>query len=408
VQNGSQAEDVNLSPSDLSQASTVIWKGADTKVHKGSCPALSTASDRNCPGIAENGLLEFDAFKDKLFQTILLSRATPPTKIPSSSADNTVMIRSLEGKIKRLNDRIAAGTLTPAETADFQSQVNTLNGDLANLKVVMTIAEQADFDLIVKNLDTGNDISLDEGERLFKLAVSPFGGGFGHSVLPPPAGDKDHKMTPTEIAAVLDYWNAEADMFYGRNNGYTGGSPVSITAEPITNCLTACPAYYSTLMCHFYCWHPSYQLVTPNVRGCFTEIARGTFPVTKGGVQLANYPEMFDYCMYEPFDAAAIKAGGRIPPYDQNLIDTNRKAQNKVGTLKYLTPVQADAFKFVTYTWYNPFAYDLQSQQTVLDQFYAKHPGVVSAVTATSSGKAMHPNIGTILPFMKAWDAAPQ
>jgi hypothetical protein len=188
----------------------------------------------------------------------------------------------------------------------------------------------------------------------------------------------------------------------------TGAAPPAsasdMAAEMGGGCLSSFPPSYSysTLVSHFYCWHPSYQYVSPNVRGCFTQISRRSIPefdLTKSppapvpGLSLQKhmpgqpdtpldyYSDLFDYCMYEPFDPLVLaKRTGIAPPYNLAMINANRAKGNKVGVLKFMPDDKAEIFRYVMFTWYNPRAFKLtgpNSQQEALDIFYnkdGKHP----------------------------------
>jgi hypothetical protein len=395
--------DIGLSPKDVGKPTSVLWLTTDNKVHMGTCPALTAVVNRSCAGLIEDQTaVDLDAYKDKLKAAIMRQRPGGGPKATAATIDPSTVL-SLETKIKRLEDKVASGTFSDSEVASFKKQLEKLNGDYAKVNLKLTASEQKDFDEIVKFLEVGQDFTYDEGERRYNLARSGF--NVVSKLKTPPF---EAKNEPMDVSAVLEYWNDVADKFYGKNDGYTSGTPVSITAEPINSCFGACPAYYSTLFCHIYCWHPSYKDVVPNVRGCFSQIARGAFPVKKNNVQVTTYPEIFDYCMYQDFDPIAIKTGQKqLPAYDQTVIDANKASGTRIGVLKYMSQSEEAAFKYWAYTWYNPFAFSEADQQAVLDQFYATHPGVVSSVPrASHSGKSMHPDTKTVIePVMRAVDA---
>ena len=400
----SEALDTGLSPKDVTKPSTVLWLTTDNKVHLGVCPAFAAVVNRTCAGMTENQTpIDFDVYKDKLKAAIMRQRPGGGPKATSATIDPATVL-SLETKIKRLEDKIASGTFSDTEVTSFKKQLEKLNGEYSKVNLKLTAAEQKDFDDIIKFLDVGQDVTYDEGERRYNLAKSGF--AVLSKLKTPPFEAKDE---PMDVSAVLEYWNDIADKFYYKKDGYTSGTPAtSITDEPISNCFGACPAYYSTLFCHVYCWHPSYKDVVPNVRGCFSQIARGSFSVKKNNVQVTAYPEIFDYCMYQDFDPIAVKTGQKpLPAHDQTVIDGNKASGNKVGVLKYMSESEEAAFKYWAYTWYNPFAFSEADQQSVLDQFYATHPGVVTQVPrASHSGRSMHPDTKTVIePVMRAVDA---
>jgi hypothetical protein len=399
--------DTGLSPKDVTKPTTVLWLTTDNKVHLGVCPAFSSVVNRTCTGITEDQApVDFDEYKDKLKAAILRQRPGGGPKVTAATIDPATVL-SLETKIKRLEDKVASGTFSTNEVASFKKQLEKLNGDYSKVNLNLTGSEQKDFDDIIKYLDVGQDVTHDEGERRYNLAKAGF--AVTSKLKTPPFEAKDE---PMDVSAVLEYWNDIADKFYDKKDGYTAGTPpTSINDEPLSTCLSACPAYYSTLFCHIYCWHPSYKDVVPNVRGCFSQIARGAFAVKKNNVQVTAYPEIFDYCMYQDFDPIAVKNGQKpLPDFNQTVIDDNKAKINgtgRIGVLKYMSPSEEAVFKYWAYTWYNPFAFSEADQQAVLDQFYATHPGVVSQVPrASHAGKSMHPDTKTVIePVMQAVDA---
>ena len=404
--NDSAVLDAGLSPKDVTKPTTVLWLTADEKVHLGVCPAFAAVVNRTCSGLTEDQTpVDFSEYKDKLKAAIMRQRPGGGPKATATAIDPTTLL-SFETKIKRLEDKIAAGTFSTAEVASFKKQLEKLNGEYSKINLKLTGSEQTDFDEIVKSLNAGQDFTYDEGERRYNMAKAGFA---VVSKLKTPEFEAVGKDQEMDVSAVLEYWNDVADKFYDKKDGYTAGTPpTGINDEPLSTCLSACPAYYSVLFCHIYCWHPSYKDVVPNVRGCFSQIARGAFAVKKNNVQVTAYPEIFDYCMYQDFDPIAVKTGQKpLPAFDQATIDTNKASGNKIGVLKYMSPSEEAAFKYWAYTWYNPFAFSEADQQAVLDQFYATHPGVVSQVPrASHSGRSMHPDTKTVIePVMRAVDA---
>jgi len=156
-----------------------------------------------------------------------------------------------------------------------------------------------------------------------------------------------------------------------------------------------CPAYYSDLVCHFYAHMPSYETVIPNIRGCFSRLANGYLQVPNGDGTSHNavYPEMWDYCMYQDYDAVL----GKTPSYDQATIDANKAAGNEVGVLRYMANSLRPVFKFVMYTWYEPNTFLQSDQQAILNQVYA---ALGQQVPAPRSGLSTHPDGGNIVPRM--------
>jgi hypothetical protein len=395
----SEAKDITLSPSNLSEPLAVIWEGTDNKVHYALCPA--SPASRTCAGIDESvSPVPIADYRDKLTSAILNLR---PKAVNSANMTYSE-INLLRTKIKRLNVKISAGGLSATELANFNAQLTKYNTDLQTLST-LTSDEQKTFDLITNSLKTNQDVTLDEGEENFLLAMVPFGLGLGvMSNLPlPPPGTTGNRI---EIEKLVDAWKEAAEMFYGPNpTGYRSGtrdSPVGILQEPISSCLGACPQYFSDLTCHFYCWHPSYKYVSPNVRGCFTSIARDSLVKKPNGQPLNLYPEVFDYCMYQEFD----QAFNTIPAYDENLIaqrKSSNRAGDRVGVIRYMTKKQEDAFKYVMFNWYNPFAFDEKDEREVIDKFYASQPGVAPSIPhqVSRTNKGNHPRYAQILPFMQ-------
>ncbi len=212
----------------------------------------------------------------------------------------------------------------------------------------------------------------------------------GTKLVTPPAGSKDNDL---DVDAVVKYMKDIRQKFYeGSHSGFSktlsGSYPTITDAE---SCMSNNPSYWSTLVQHFYCLHPSYDNVVPNVRGCFSVLANGR-QVNGRGI----YPEIFDYCMYQDYDAVE----GRRPTFDKNTIIANKSAGNKVGVLKYMSDEEIEVFKYVIFTWYNPFAFKESDQQKVLDEFWG--PG---KYTVQTTGKAMHPDTA-ILPFMQQLEAS--
>jgi len=156
--------------------------------------------------------------------------------------------------------------------------------------------------------------------------------------------------------------------------------------EPAT-CMNACPAYYSELVCQFYCYHPSYQSVSPNVRGCFTQLARGRVPVkdtNNNDFSFETYSQMYAYCLYA--ENAAGKgydvARGQFPAWDESQMLKAFTRGKPAGVLSWVHTNEEKAFQYVMYTWYNPWAFSEASQQVILNKFYGvklKNPSYTAA-----------------------------
>jgi hypothetical protein len=198
--------------------------------------------------------------------------------------------------------------------------------------------------------------------------------------LNPAPGTTDNAL---DVDLVVTAWKKVKADFYDSTQGYThnpnGAAP---PATEVRQCLAACPGYYSDIVCHYYCWHPSYEQVSPNVRGCFTYLAKGWAsnntpirrldPVTQQPRPLF-YPEIYDYCLYAEKDGKgydAVLNPTAPPPWDEAIINANKAAGRKVGVLKWVDDNEAAAFKHVMWTWYNPFAFKAEDQEKAINAFY--------------------------------------
>lgn len=204
-------------------------------------------------------------------------------------------------------------------------------------------------------------------KNLFAQATPPGGGGGGT----PPGGGGfvmptiGKKNNPVAKAEVITAWKALKKNYYESSAIYTkkgssGGHP---PAAEIINCLGACPDNWSDLACHYYSHTPSYEQVIPNIRGCFTRVARGA--IMKGSTKL-TYPETYDYCVFQDFDAVL----GRAPPYNQKEIDKNKKAGNRPGVMAWIDVNQPDAFKYIMFPDGFPFTWDKAQEQETINEFY--------------------------------------
>lgn len=237
--------------------------------------------------------------------------------------------------------------------------------------------------------------------------------GYGTLGIPQPAGP-GVRPTPAPLAVdrVLDAWRGIRKEFYETQNGYSdhtsklcdgktpGCKPVSVggaapmhiakptaTTAPVAaldvpTCVAACPDNWSDIVCHFYCWMPAYDSVWPNIRGCFTNLAREGIPdegstTTKPIVRkLRPFPEIYDYCTYESYDAVTQSQDiNQGPNWDPAVI--NAKKRNPDGVLTYVDTAKTpqgydlrDAFKHVMFTWYEVDAYDKGDQAKAISAFY--------------------------------------
>jgi hypothetical protein len=222
------------------------------------------------------------------------------------------------------------------------------------------------------------------------------GGRYVGSLNPPP-GTTDNAL---DVDLVLTAWKKVKADFYDSAQGYTHNpNSAPPPASELNRCMTNCYiiTYYSDLVCHYYCSHPSYEQVSPNVRGCFSYLANGA---TASGVAVMRkdpvtqqerplyYPEIYDYCLYAEKDGKgydAVLNPTAPPPWDEAIINANKAAGRKIGVLKWVDENEAKAFKYVMYTWYNPFAFKLEDQEKAINAFYGvtlANPNYTAADTA--------------------------
>lgn len=235
---------------------------------------------------------------------------------------------------------------------------------------------------------------------------------------------------------VLKAWNKTREDFYITPAG--ASHPPGLKAKPASpldaepgQCLAACPAWWGDLVCHFYCWYPSYQPTNPNIRACFSGAARGTTRTESLGEAGTSaprqlfYPEVYDYCIYQDGDFVT---NSRVVPYDQTVIDKNKKlslspgAPNPAGgaplnpmpgALEYVKKNQDEAFRYVMYTWYHPNTFSYVKQQEVIDEFY-RGAGLTRPVRPTDATKTAtgnpsltpHPKHDAVRDWMKAYATA--
>ena len=183
----STTKDIGGSPADVSKASYVVFlTPADAKVHKGECPSTNMPVNRNCPGLKDLSQLSKADYESGLRKAILASR---PGGAPSTPA-NPALVKTLEDKIARINSKLSAGGLSDAEKTALQSQLADLNTQLVAAKgSSLTAEEQKRYDLIMQKLNASDDVTFDEGESNYQLAVAPFGGStLGMTFVKIPAG----------------------------------------------------------------------------------------------------------------------------------------------------------------------------------------------------------------------------
>lgn len=183
------------------------------------------------------------------------------------------------------------------------------------------------------------------------------GGAGGLTV--PAAGTTNNAVNKT---AVLAAWRELKSTFYEIGTIYTQG-PMPPAATDIDKCIRFCPDNWSDLACHYYSHMPSYEKVIPNIRGCFSKVARGGVP--KNG-QKMSYPDVYDYCVFQDFDAVV----PRSPDFDQAIIDANKLAANKPGVMKWIDDNQAAVFKYIMFPDGYPFTWNMAQEQETINEFY--------------------------------------
>jgi hypothetical protein len=219
-----------------------------------------------------------------------------------------------------------------------------------------------------------------DDESSSAAAQTQVDGGRYEGSLNPPPGTTDNAL---DIDLVLTAWKKVKADFYDSTRGYTHnpkGAPPPATE--VEKCMMSCPSYYSDLACHYFCWHPSYQMVSPNVRACFSSLSQGKTTAgfrferpdaVTGKPRVLYYPEIYDYCLYAEKDGKGYDGVLNMntpPPWDEAIINANKAAGRKVGVLKWVDDNEAKAFKYVMYTWYNPFAFKLEDQEKAINAFY--------------------------------------
>jgi len=246
-----------------------------------------------------------------------------------------------------------------------------------------------------------NSAQSDDGREAAQAAASAGAPRTPNKLAPPKAGTVDNALAK---AAVLEKWQLVRDSFTGPNKlkNFENGAGSKVKDDEAQKCVEeACPDYFSDIVCHYYCWHPSYEVVTPNVRGCFTEIVRAFaqgVPMVvsaEGKAMPPMYPAIYDYCLYQNFDYAK----GSIPTYDPEMIAKNKKLgdMGKVGVLKWVDDNERDVFKHVMWTWYNASAFKDEDQQEVINKFYGVTDPTNSAECSSKRWKRLRtdPQDGT-------------
>jgi formylglycine-generating enzyme required for sulfatase activity len=174
---GATTKDVGMSPEDVNKPFEVVYlTPADSKVHLAECPSSSALVNRNCQGLTELSQIEKSEYESALLKEILSNRG-----YSSQALLNLRMFKTIEEKIARINERLSAGGLSDAEKNSLQAQLVDLNRQSADLNRQIqadnapTVNDWKRYDFIMQNLNASNDITIDEGEFNYELAVFPFG-----------------------------------------------------------------------------------------------------------------------------------------------------------------------------------------------------------------------------------------
>lgn len=201
----------------------------------------------------------------------------------------------------------------------------------------------------------------------------------------PTPGSTDNDL---DARGVLDAWRKVKQTFYDERGlkGYDRqGNVVDLGAQypqasEAAQCLGNAVPWWSDLLLHFYCWQPSYAVATPNVRGCFSYVTRAlqgpppvpSQPVAPGFEQrMLFYPEVYDYCLFQGYDYAKASVTGQpLPVFDTDEIDRNKRANNKIGVMRWTDENIGDAWKHIVFSWYEPKTYKLDQQEDVINAFY--------------------------------------
>jgi hypothetical protein len=171
---------VVLSPAEIGKAHQVIWLDGAT-VKSGTCPVTSPPpANRSCQGLTAGPSAALKDFSDAL--TVAIQKSRPDGNTGMIILD-PAKLAQIEDKIKRLSDKIASGGLTAAEKTSLEAQVASLKLERDKLKVELTEAETKDKQKILTALSAGQDVTLDEGERLFGYTMT----AFKSASTPPPA-----------------------------------------------------------------------------------------------------------------------------------------------------------------------------------------------------------------------------
>jgi hypothetical protein len=189
---------------------------------------------------------------------------------------------------------------------------------------------------------------------------------------------------PLEVDRVVAAMQKIKAAFYPERGAAQYSSPAGYTpdnSEP-SQCFEVCPVYYSDIVCQFYCGLPGYKDgVSDNVRACFSLIARNKLSIDDNDGNLFRFPTystIYAYCLYGEgrddkglcgFDFGLDKHR-KLPRWDESKALANKLANKKRGVLKWVDDNIKDDFQYVMYTWYNPFAFTIKSQQKAINEFY--------------------------------------
>jgi formylglycine-generating enzyme required for sulfatase activity len=168
----SQTKDIGGSPADVSKAPYVVFLTPDdSKVHKAECPSTNIPVNPSCPGLKDLSQLSKADYESGLRRAILALR---PGGAPTTPA-NPALVKTLEDKIARINAKLSAGGLSDAEKASLQSQLENHSRELEAAKAAfLTEDEQNRYDLIMQKLNPSDDVTFDQGEVNYNLAVAAF------------------------------------------------------------------------------------------------------------------------------------------------------------------------------------------------------------------------------------------
>ena len=145
------------------------------------------------------------------------------------------------------------------------------------------------------------------------------------------------------------------------------GSPIPPPGDEPRDCQLACPKdRWSDIVCHYYCQFPSYSLVSPNIRSCFSSVVKTCAMADGSPDRPLTYQEAYDYCVYQDMDILRRKT----PPFDPAIIAKNKASGTKPGPLKWVDDNQREVFQYLMFTSGNLFAFKLVDRKKALDAFY--------------------------------------